>query len=46
MLCLVGGQKDGEMENGGKKYIKFSFPSCLSGWENEKVKGWKTTLFG
>ena len=34
------------MENGRIKYTKFSFPSCVFGWENGKVKGWKTLLFG
>ena len=24
----------------------FSFPSCAFGWRGEKVRGWKTLLFG
>ena len=24
----------------------FSFPSCMFGWEDRKVDGWKSQLFG
>ena len=24
----------------------FSFPSCVFGWKDRKVGGWKTLLFG
>ena len=33
---------DGKL--GGQK--RFQFPSFVFGWEGEKVKGWKTFLFG
>ena len=25
---------------------KFSFPSCVCGWRDGNVEGWKTPLFG
>ena len=34
------------IENGGIKYTKFSFLSCMFGWENRKLNRWRTSLFG
>ena len=48
---MVGGVekwRDGKLwedgKVGGRKI--FSFPSCVFGWRDGKVEGWKTLLFG
>ena len=50
-VCLVGGVEKWEDRKlwddekvGGCKI--FSFPSCVFGWRDGKVGGWKTLLFG